>query len=102
MAAVTQLGGVLRELIEVTVSTTVDPGEVRAAADLVRGVTERVRVWGPAGPHRAGRGRGPRGRPRRCGRWTAWAGAPACSPRSAAWAPPLPRRWSSARTTAVS
>jgi acyl-coenzyme A thioesterase PaaI-like protein len=44
MAAVTQLGGALRELIEVTVSTTVDPGEVRAAADLVRGVTERLAV----------------------------------------------------------
>src|SRR4051812_12850650 len=44
MAAVTQLGGALRELIEVTVSTTVDPGEVRVAADLVRGVTERLAV----------------------------------------------------------
>src|SRR4051795_4316480 len=50
MAAVTQLGGALRELIEVTVSTTVDPGEVRAAADLVRGVTERLPPPPPPGP----------------------------------------------------
>src|SRR3954465_11680644 len=62
MAAVTQLGGALRELIEVTVSTTVDPGEVRAAADLVRGVTERLAVSRrPApqlpAPGRAGGGR---------------------------------------------
>ena len=44
LAAATDLADALRELIEVSVTTTVGPGEVRAAADLVRNVTERLAV----------------------------------------------------------
>jgi acyl-coenzyme A thioesterase PaaI-like protein len=44
MAAATDLGTALRELIEVSVTTTVPAGEVRAAAELVRQVTERLAV----------------------------------------------------------
>ena len=44
LAAALDLGAALRELIEVSVTTTVPPGEVRAAADLVRQVTERLAV----------------------------------------------------------
>ena len=42
MAAVTDLGVALRELIEATVVTTVGAGEVRAAAELVRAATPRL------------------------------------------------------------
>jgi len=42
MAAVTDLGTALRELIESSVTTTVDAGEIRAAADEVRTVTGRL------------------------------------------------------------
>jgi acyl-coenzyme A thioesterase PaaI-like protein len=44
LAAAVDLGTALRELIEVSVTTTVAPGEVRAAAELVRQVTERLAV----------------------------------------------------------
>ena len=44
LAAATDLGTALRELIEVSVTTTVAAGEVRAAAELVRQVTERLAV----------------------------------------------------------
>jgi hypothetical protein len=44
LAAAIDLGTALRELIEVSVTTTVPPGEVRAAAELVRQVTERLAV----------------------------------------------------------
>jgi acyl-coenzyme A thioesterase PaaI-like protein len=44
MGAATELGAALRELIEVSVTTTVAAGEVRAAADLVRSATERLAV----------------------------------------------------------
>jgi acyl-coenzyme A thioesterase PaaI-like protein len=44
MAAATGLGAALRELIEVSVTTTVDAGEVRAAAELVREATGRLAV----------------------------------------------------------
>jgi acyl-coenzyme A thioesterase PaaI-like protein len=42
MAATTELARVLRELIEVSVTTTVAPDEVRAAADLARAATQRL------------------------------------------------------------
>jgi acyl-coenzyme A thioesterase PaaI-like protein len=42
MAAVTDLGAALRELIEATVVTTAGPAEVRAAAELVRAATPRL------------------------------------------------------------
>jgi acyl-coenzyme A thioesterase PaaI-like protein len=42
MAATTDLAGALRELIEVSVTTTVAPDELRAAADLARAATERL------------------------------------------------------------
>jgi acyl-coenzyme A thioesterase PaaI-like protein len=42
MAATTELAGALRELIEVSVTTTVAPDEVRAAAGLVRSATQRL------------------------------------------------------------
>jgi acyl-coenzyme A thioesterase PaaI-like protein len=44
LAAAIDLGTALRELIEVSVTTTVPAGEVRAAAELVRQVTERLAV----------------------------------------------------------
>jgi acyl-coenzyme A thioesterase PaaI-like protein len=44
LAAAIDLGTALRELIEVSVTTTVPAGEVRATADLVRQVTERLAV----------------------------------------------------------
>ena len=44
LAAASDLGTALRELIEVAVTTTVAAGEVRAAAELVRQVTERLAV----------------------------------------------------------
>jgi hypothetical protein len=44
LAAATDLGTALRELVEVSVTTTVPAGEVRAAAELVRQVTERLAV----------------------------------------------------------
>jgi len=44
LAAATDLGRALRELIEVSVTTTVPAAEVRAAAELVRQVTERLAV----------------------------------------------------------
>jgi acyl-coenzyme A thioesterase PaaI-like protein len=44
LAAATDLGTSLRELIEVSVTTTVPAAELRAAADLVRQVTERLAV----------------------------------------------------------
>jgi acyl-coenzyme A thioesterase PaaI-like protein len=44
LAAATDLGTALRELIEVSVTTTVPAAEVRAAAELVRQVTERLAV----------------------------------------------------------
>jgi acyl-coenzyme A thioesterase PaaI-like protein len=44
LAAATDLGSALRELIEVSVTTTVAAAEVRAAAELVRQVTERLAV----------------------------------------------------------
>ncbi|TFV91960.1 PaaI family thioesterase [Blastococcus sp. CT_GayMR20] len=42
LAAAADLATALRELIEVSVTTTVPAGEVRAAAELVRQVTERL------------------------------------------------------------
>jgi acyl-coenzyme A thioesterase PaaI-like protein len=44
LAAATDLGAALRELIETSVTTTVPAAEVRAAAELVRQVTERLAV----------------------------------------------------------
>jgi acyl-coenzyme A thioesterase PaaI-like protein len=44
LAAAIDLGTALRELIEVSVTTTVPAAEVRAAAELVRQVTERLAV----------------------------------------------------------
>jgi hypothetical protein len=44
LAAATDLAAALRELIEVSVTTTVGPGEVRGAAELVREATERLVV----------------------------------------------------------
>jgi acyl-coenzyme A thioesterase PaaI-like protein len=44
LAATTDLGTALRELVEVSVTTTVAAAEVRAAAELVRQVTERLAV----------------------------------------------------------
>lgn len=44
LAAATDLGTALRELVEVSVTTTVPAAEVRAAAGLVRQVTERLAV----------------------------------------------------------
>ncbi|TFV67183.1 UNVERIFIED_ORG: PaaI family thioesterase [Bacillus sp. AZ43] len=44
LAAATDLGAALRELIEISVTTTVAAAEVRAAADLVRQATERLAV----------------------------------------------------------
>jgi acyl-coenzyme A thioesterase PaaI-like protein len=44
LAAATDLGTALRELIEVSVTTTVAAAEVRAAADLVRQAAERLAV----------------------------------------------------------
>jgi acyl-coenzyme A thioesterase PaaI-like protein len=44
LAAVAELAGALRELVEVSVTTTVAAGEIRTAADLVRGVTQRLGV----------------------------------------------------------
>jgi len=44
LAAAADLGTALRDLIEVSVTTTVPPGELRAAAELVRQVTERLAV----------------------------------------------------------
>jgi len=44
LAAAIDLGTALRDLIEVSVTTTVPAGEVRAAAELVRQVTERLAV----------------------------------------------------------
>jgi acyl-coenzyme A thioesterase PaaI-like protein len=44
LAAATDLGTALRELVEVSVTTTVPAAEVRAAAELVRQVTERLAV----------------------------------------------------------
>jgi acyl-coenzyme A thioesterase PaaI-like protein len=44
MAAVTELGAALRELVDVSVSTTVDTAELRAVATEVRAVTERLAV----------------------------------------------------------
>ncbi len=44
LAAVADLGTALRELVEISVTTTVPPAELRAAADLVRQVTERLAV----------------------------------------------------------
>jgi acyl-coenzyme A thioesterase PaaI-like protein len=42
MAAVSELAGALRELVEVSVTTTVGPDEIRAATELARGATERL------------------------------------------------------------
>lgn len=44
LAAATDLGAALRELIEISVTTTVAAAEVRAAAELVRQATERLSV----------------------------------------------------------
>jgi acyl-coenzyme A thioesterase PaaI-like protein len=44
LAAAADLGAALRELIETSVTTTVPAAEVRAAAELVRQVTERLAV----------------------------------------------------------
>lgn len=44
LAAVTELGGALRELVEASVTTTVDPGELRAAAATARELTTRLAV----------------------------------------------------------
>jgi acyl-CoA thioesterase FadM len=44
MAAATGLAAALRELIEVSVTTTVDPAEIRAATELVRDATGRLAV----------------------------------------------------------
>ena len=44
LAAASDLAAALRELIEVSVTTTVGPGEVRGAAELVREATERLVV----------------------------------------------------------
>lgn len=44
LAAAADLGTALRELIEVSVTTTVAPAEVRGAAELVRQATERLAV----------------------------------------------------------
>ena len=44
LAAAADLAVAMRDLIEVSVTTTVPAGEVRAAADLVRQVTERLTV----------------------------------------------------------
>ncbi|HLM07050.1 MAG TPA: PaaI family thioesterase [Blastococcus sp.] len=44
LAAATDLGTALRELTEVSVTTTVAPAEVRAAAELVRQAAERLAV----------------------------------------------------------
>jgi len=42
MAAVTELGAAMRGLVETTVTTTVDAGELRAVAELVRRATARL------------------------------------------------------------
>ena len=42
LAAVTELGSALRELVDASVSTTVDPAELRAAAATAREVTTRL------------------------------------------------------------
>jgi acyl-coenzyme A thioesterase PaaI-like protein len=42
LAAVTELGSALRELVDASVSTTVDPTELRAAAATAREVTTRL------------------------------------------------------------
>ena len=44
LAAATDLAAALRELIEISVTTTVGTGEVRAAAELVREASERLAV----------------------------------------------------------
>ena len=44
LAAASDLAAALRELIEVSVTTTVGAGEVRAAAEVVREVSERLAV----------------------------------------------------------
>ena len=44
LAAASDLAAALRELIEVSVTTTVGPGEVRGAVELVREATERLVV----------------------------------------------------------
>ncbi|WP_324274569.1 hypothetical protein [Blastococcus brunescens] len=44
LAAAADLGTALRELIEVSVTTTVAAAEVRAAAELVRQASERLAV----------------------------------------------------------
>ncbi len=44
LAAATDLATALRELIEISTTSTVAPAEVRAAADLVRAATERLAV----------------------------------------------------------
>jgi acyl-coenzyme A thioesterase PaaI-like protein len=44
LAAAVDLGTALRQLIEISVTSTVGAGEVRAAADLVRQATERLAV----------------------------------------------------------
>jgi acyl-coenzyme A thioesterase PaaI-like protein len=44
LAAVNELGSALRELVDVSVSTTVEAAELRAAAAEVRAVTERLAV----------------------------------------------------------
>ena len=44
LAAAADLGAALRELIEISVTTTVVPAELRAAAALVREATERLAV----------------------------------------------------------
>ena len=44
MAAVTDLGTAVRELIEASVVTTVDAGALRSAAELVRAATSGIAV----------------------------------------------------------
>jgi acyl-coenzyme A thioesterase PaaI-like protein len=44
MAAVTDLGGALRDLVDASVRTTVDPGELSAVAAAARELTERLTV----------------------------------------------------------
>lgn len=44
MAAVTELGGALRELVETSVSTTVDAAELRTAAEDARAISARLAV----------------------------------------------------------
>ena len=44
MAAVTELGGALRELTETSVRTTVEAGQLRAAAEEARAITARLAV----------------------------------------------------------